>query len=121
VLMHSKVGIVESMLMRAQSNESLQMILATFSQRRSSGLNARGKSLNGKKQKRLTGGNDSEDDEIVELQEGYEEDIFGWCYIGSANLTPSAWGTLTGSGFQPVLNVRFARRRVLEPLLTLDR
>ena len=29
----------------------------------------------------------------------------GWAYVGSHNFTPSAWGTLSGSGFTPVLNV----------------
>lgn len=28
----------------------------------------------------------------------------GWAYVGSHNFTPSAWGTLSGSGFSPVLN-----------------
>lgn len=28
----------------------------------------------------------------------------GWTYVGSHNFTPSAWGTLSGSGFNPVLN-----------------
>ncbi|KAL4077535.1 tyrosyl-DNA phosphodiesterase-domain-containing protein [Scleroderma citrinum] len=28
----------------------------------------------------------------------------GWAYVGSHNFTPSAWGTLSGSGFNPVLN-----------------
>ncbi len=31
----------------------------------------------------------------------------GWGYLGSHNFTPSAWGTLSGSAFRPVLNVRF--------------
>ena len=30
----------------------------------------------------------------------------GWVYVGSHNFTPSAWGTLSGSGFNPTLNVR---------------
>ncbi|KAH0833851.1 hypothetical protein J3R83DRAFT_11017 [Lanmaoa asiatica] len=29
----------------------------------------------------------------------------GWAYVGSHNFTPSAWGTLSGSGFNPTLNV----------------
>jgi tyrosyl-DNA phosphodiesterase-1 len=37
-----------------------------------------------------------------------------WLYLGSHNFTASAWGTLSGSGFNPVLNVRVVlyRRRV---------
>lgn len=31
--------------------------------------------------------------------------LAGWVYVGSHNFTPSAWGTLSGSGFNPVLNV----------------
>ena len=34
------------------------------------------------------------------------EPPIGWMYIGSHNFTPSAWGTLSGSAFTPVLNVR---------------
>jgi tyrosyl-DNA phosphodiesterase-1 len=29
-----------------------------------------------------------------------------WLYVGSHNFSVSAWGALTGSGFNPVLNVR---------------
>lgn len=29
----------------------------------------------------------------------------GWAYVGSHNFTPSAWGTLSGSVFNPTLNV----------------
>lgn len=32
--------------------------------------------------------------------------LAGWAYVGSHNFTPSAWGTLSGSGFNPSLNVR---------------
>jgi tyrosyl-DNA phosphodiesterase-1 len=34
----------------------------------------------------------------------------GWAYVGSHNFTPSAWGTLSGSAFNPVLNARRFRR-----------
>ncbi|KAK7445706.1 hypothetical protein VKT23_014702 [Stygiomarasmius scandens] len=30
----------------------------------------------------------------------------GWVYLGSHNFTPSAWGTVSGSAFNPVLNIR---------------
>jgi len=43
---------------------------------------------------------DSEDDEIESV-----EPAIGWAYIGSHNFTPSAWGTLSGSGFNPILNI----------------
>lgn len=47
---------------------------------------------------------DSEDDD----SDGIEvvEPAVGWVYVGSHNFTPSAWGTLSGSSFNPVLNVR---------------
>jgi len=43
---------------------------------------------------------DSEDDEIQVVTPA-----IGWAYIGSHNFTPSAWGTLSGTSFKPVLNV----------------
>lgn len=33
------------------------------------------------------------------------EPAVGWAYVGSHNFTPSAWGTLSGSAFNPILNV----------------
>ena len=41
---------------------------------------------------------ESEESEIV-------EPAVGWVYVGSHNFTPSAWGTLSGSAFNPILNV----------------
>ena len=46
---------------------------------------------------------DSDDDEIIEILENDEN--IGWAYIGSHNFTPSAWGTLSGSSFNPIMNV----------------
>ena len=43
---------------------------------------------------------DSEEDDVVEVPPG-----IGWLYVGSHNFTPSAWGTLSGSAFSPILNV----------------
>lgn len=43
---------------------------------------------------------DSEDD-VIEVV----TPAIGWAYIGSHNFTPSAWGTLSGSAFSPILNV----------------
>ncbi|KJA22168.1 hypothetical protein HYPSUDRAFT_41333 [Hypholoma sublateritium FD-334 SS-4] len=43
--------------------------------------------------------NDSDSDiEVV-------EPALGWAYIGSHNFTPSAWGNLSGTAFNPVLNI----------------
>ena len=47
---------------------------------------------------------ESEEDEVVELSPEPSSAI-GWVYVGSHNFTPSAWGTLSGSAFNPVLNV----------------
>lgn len=44
---------------------------------------------------------DTEDDDIVEIKEA----TVGWAYVGSHNFTPSAWGNLSGSSFNPILNV----------------
>ena len=46
---------------------------------------------------------DSDDDEIIEILE--DDENIGWAYIGSHNFTPSAWGTLSGSSFNPIMNV----------------
>lgn len=50
---------------------------------------------------------ESEDDDIVVLDSKgtKEEKLIGWAYVGSHNFTPSAWGTLSGSSFNPSLNV----------------
>ncbi|KAL4252985.1 tyrosyl-DNA phosphodiesterase family protein [Abortiporus biennis] len=42
----------------------------------------------------------------------------GWVYIGSHNFTPSAWGTLSGSGFNPTLNVTNFELGILVSLRT---
>ncbi|KAJ7907571.1 hypothetical protein B0H13DRAFT_691553 [Mycena leptocephala] len=50
---------------------------------------------------------DSSEIEVVESKNAHKEDgrPHAWLYVGSHNFTPSAWGTLSGSGFSPVLNV----------------
>lgn len=48
-------------------------------------------------------GSSTEDDSDGEVE--VIEPALGWAYIGSHNFTPSAWGTLSGSGFNPILNV----------------
>ncbi|KAF8222342.1 phospholipase D/nuclease [Tricholoma matsutake] len=47
---------------------------------------------------------DDSDDEIEMIQPA-----IGWAYIGSHNFTPSAWGTLSGSSFNPTLTLRERR------------
>ena len=53
-----------------------------------------------KRQEELSDTEDDTDDEIKVI-----EPAAGWAYVGSHNFTPSAWGTLSGSSFSPVLNV----------------
>lgn len=43
-----------------------------------------------------------ENDSDIEVVEPH----IGWSYLGSHNFTPSAWGNLSGSSFNPILNVR---------------
>ncbi|KAK0455791.1 tyrosyl-DNA phosphodiesterase-domain-containing protein [Desarmillaria tabescens] len=44
---------------------------------------------------------ETEDSDIEEI-----DAPIGWGYLGSHNFTPSAWGTLSGSAFRPVLNIK---------------
>lgn len=46
-------------------------------------------------------------DDEVEVVVDTSQEMAGWGYIGSHNFTQSAWGNLSGTGFNPVLNVRF--------------
>lgn len=54
--------------------------------------------------------NDDSDDDLIVLDAKGKAPArgpaVGWIYVGSHNFTPSAWGTLSGSGFTPILNVR---------------
>jgi len=43
---------------------------------------------------------DDTDDDVEVIEPGV-----GWAYVGSHNFTPSAWGTLSGSSFNPILNI----------------
>ena len=62
--------------------------------------------LGGKGKSRTTysvdSGSETEDsdDDRVEVQKE-----IGWAYVGSHNFTPSVWGNLSGSSFNPVFNV----------------
>lgn len=48
---------------------------------------------------------ESEDDRAgVDVASSSPKEPIGWAYVGSHNFTPSAWGTLSGSGFNPILN-----------------
>ncbi|TFK36150.1 tyrosyl-DNA phosphodiesterase-domain-containing protein [Crucibulum laeve] len=54
---------------------------------------------------------DSDDDEIQVI-----DPAIGWAYVGSHNFTPSAWGTLSGSSFNPILNISNYEVGVVFPL-----
>ena len=41
--------------------------------------------------------------DIVDVKKD-QGNILGYAYVGSHNFTPSAWGTLSGSEFSPILN-----------------
>ncbi|KIK79913.1 hypothetical protein PAXRUDRAFT_36333 [Paxillus rubicundulus Ve08.2h10] len=62
---------------------------------------------------------DSETESEIEPQEdavGAQNGAIGWAYVGSHNFTPSAWGTLSGSGLNPVLNLVNYELGILFPL-----
>ncbi|KAH6912166.1 hypothetical protein BKA70DRAFT_1145523 [Coprinopsis sp. MPI-PUGE-AT-0042] len=91
VLMHSKMII--GLLRENQFNSS---------------ASAKGKGT------QLAADTDSEEEEDDEIQ--IVEQNVGWAYIGSHNFTPSAWGTLSGSSFNPVLNITNYEVGVVFPL-----
>jgi len=55
------------------------------------------------------------DADIVEVKMD-QDDAVGYAYVGSHNFTPSAWGTLSGSGLTPVLNVTNYELGIVFPL-----
>ncbi|KAH9966318.1 tyrosyl-DNA phosphodiesterase-domain-containing protein [Lactifluus volemus] len=55
------------------------------------------------------------DSDVVEVKKD-QADTIGYVYVGSHNFTPSAWGTLSGSGFTPVLNVTNYELGIIFPL-----
>lgn len=50
------------------------------------------------------------DSDVMEVKMD-QDDAVGYAYVGSHNFTPSAWGTLSGTGFTPVLNVSVSAMR----------
>ncbi|EMD34993.1 hypothetical protein CERSUDRAFT_54191, partial [Gelatoporia subvermispora B] len=48
---------------------------------------------------------DSETEPESDAEETESRQPIGWAYMGSHNFTPSAWGTLSGSAFNPTLNI----------------
>ncbi|KAI3619979.1 tyrosyl-dna phosphodiesterase domain protein [Moniliophthora roreri] len=75
-------------------------MLATFAENNGSNQTADGED------------SETEDDSDIEII----ETSTGWAYIGSHNFTPSAWGTLSGSSFNPVMNIRNYELGIVFPL-----
>ncbi|KAG6918489.1 hypothetical protein DXG01_014116 [Tephrocybe rancida] len=60
-------------------------------------------------------GSDTEDDTDDDVE--VIEPAVGWAYIGSHNFTPSAWGTLSGSAFNPILSITNYELGIIFPLV----
>ncbi|KIK61610.1 hypothetical protein GYMLUDRAFT_42622 [Collybiopsis luxurians FD-317 M1] len=58
---------------------------------------------------------DSSDEEEIEA---VDTDA-GWAYLGSHNFTPSAWGYLSGSAFNPIMNTRNYELGIVFPLKSI--
>ncbi|KAI0325269.1 phospholipase D/nuclease [Cubamyces sp. BRFM 1775] len=84
-----------------------KMILGTFQDKQGT--------LDGR-QRASTTPSDSGSSERGEGDDGDKEPLVGWLYVGSHNFTPSAWGTLSGSGFSPVLNINNYELGIVLPL-----
>ncbi|KZT19086.1 phospholipase D/nuclease [Neolentinus lepideus HHB14362 ss-1] len=64
-------------------------------------------------------GSETEDSDVVEVvPSDAKKDYAGWAYVGSHNFTPSAWGTLSGSAFNPILNITNYELGIVFPLRT---
>ncbi|TFK18940.1 phospholipase D/nuclease [Coprinopsis marcescibilis] len=67
-----------------------------------------------KQSNRVPEDSETEDDSDDEIQ--IVEPAVGWAYLGSHNFTPSAWGNLSGSSFNPILNITNYEVGVVFPL-----
>jgi tyrosyl-DNA phosphodiesterase-1 len=102
VLMHSKVRIVVMVIfLPAMTHICGKMIIASFRDRPFFGSSTRSNADSDSDTE-----DEDEEDEIV-------DDAVGWAYVGSHNFTPSAWGTLSGSAFNPSMNVSLPPTRGL--------
>lgn len=92
VLMHSKVCKPLAHIRHPHCRSARQMILGIIRDRSAT-----------------SGGHsdsETEDEDGTASSSKAKEQPIGWLYMGSHNFTPSAWGTLSGSAFNPTLNVR---------------
>ncbi|KAI0944736.1 hypothetical protein AcW1_002374 [Taiwanofungus camphoratus] len=51
-----------------------------------------------------------------DFEQSVQTKLAGWVYVGSHNFTPSAWGTLSGSAFNPTLNITNYELGIVMPL-----
>ncbi|KAF8841337.1 phospholipase D/nuclease [Paxillus ammoniavirescens] len=91
-----------------------KMIIATFRQK-STPFASSSKSVPKARSTAQNSETESETEPQDDAVEAINEPI-GWAYVGSHNFTPSAWGTLSGSGFNPVLNLVNYELGILFPL-----
>lgn len=101
VLMHTKVllPVRYPRLFRLGPNRgNAQMILATFCKPSINLHRSAGSSREDSEMENEENGSD--------FEQSVQTKLAGWVYVGSHNFTPSAWGTLSGSAFNPTLNVR---------------
>jgi len=92
VLMHSKVASAHKLRATSSDKTCTKMIIAMLQDNPFSS-----------KKRQEEECSDTEDDTDDEIE--VVEPAAGWAYVGSHNFTPSAWGTLSGSSFNPILNV----------------
>ncbi|KAG0694966.1 tyrosyl-DNA phosphodiesterase-domain-containing protein [Suillus ampliporus] len=86
-----------------------KMIIATYRSKKSIfGTDNQSKG----KGKELSDSETEPESDDIEIQ----NEPIGWAYVGSHNFTPSAWGTLSSSGFNPVLNVVNYELGIIFPL-----
>jgi len=106
--MHSKARPVQSRCWAVLLSLT-KMILASFRNLRS---------LTSSSRRGSASGADTDTDTETDSDDEIVDDTVGWAYVGSHNFTPSAWGNLSGSGFNPSLNVRsFPCDRPVVPLI----
>ncbi|ETW80095.1 hypothetical protein HETIRDRAFT_459808 [Heterobasidion irregulare TC 32-1] len=102
---------VESRSKRGKVLMHSKMIIATFEDTSTSANSSRSTTV------------DTESDDDIEIIDGDGKEkrrVIGWTYVGSHNFTPSAWGTLSGSGFTPILNITNYELGIVLPLYSQE-
>ncbi|KAJ8494567.1 hypothetical protein ONZ45_g13197 [Pleurotus djamor] len=112
VLMHTKMIIG---LVKPKSQPSIVNSLNSTSSKAGS---SKPKQVSRRKENEFGSETEDSDDEvqIVDSPETDEKPI-GWAYVGSHNFTPSAWGTLSGTSFTPILNITNYELGIVFPLM----